>query len=280
MKPEEKIIEWPSGKLDFSNGCILMGILNVTEDSFSDGGKFQTVVSAVEHGLYMAGSGAAIIDIGAESTRPGAQPVSTLEQIERAVPVIEQLAAKTDIPVSIDTCNVEVAKAAINAGASIINDITALSDPKMAELAAEKHVPVVLMHMKGTPATMQDKPQYTNVVSEVLETLIKSAQRAETFGIEKNLIFIDPGIGFGKTTEHNLKLLKNINRFVSSEYRVLVGASRKNFIGKITGKDKPAERIFGTAATTALCANAGVSILRVHDIAQMSDVVKVTEAMK
>ena len=161
----------------------------------------------------------------------------------------------------------------------MINDITALSDERMGELAAEQEVPVVLMHMKGTPATMQIEPKYEDVVGEVLEFLLSRARRAEDFGVAKNMIFIDPGIGFGKTLEHNLLLLKNIDKFVASPYRVLVGTSRKSFIGRIIGKEKPSDRIFGTAATVALCAIAGVSIVRVHDVAEMVDVVKVINAI-
>ena len=257
----------------------MMGVLNVTPDSFSDGGEFFDSEKAVEHGLKMAADGAAIIDVGGESTRPGSDPVSVDEQIQRVVPVIEALCKKTDVPVSIDTYKFEVAKAAVEAGAGIINDITALGDERMGELAAERQVPVVLMHMQGTPATMQIEPEYDDVVGEVLEFLLNRAKRAEKSGISKDMIFIDPGIGFGKTSEHNLSLLGNIDKFVAAGYRILVGASRKRFIGKITGKETPAERIFGTAATVALCAMAGVSIVRVHDVAEMADVIKVANAV-
>jgi dihydropteroate synthase len=184
-----------------------------------------------------------------------------------------------DEPISIDTYNFEVASAALEAGAAMINDITALSEERVGKFAAEYRVPVVLMHIQGTPATMQIEPKYEDVVGEVLEFLLERAKRAEEFGISKDMIFIDPGIGFGKTVEHNLLLLRNIDKFVDSSYRVCVGTSRKNFIGKITGKENPEERIFGTAATVALCAVAGVSIVRVHDVAEMVDVVKVANAV-
>ena len=276
----ENIIEWPRGRLDFSAGCVVMGVLNVTPDSFSDGGQFFDAAKAVERGLQMAADGAVIIDVGGESTRPSSASVSSDEQIERVVPVIKALCKKIDVPISVDTYKLEVAKAALEAGAGMINDITALSDERMAELAAKHDVPVVLMHMQGTPATMQTKPKYEDVVSEVLQFLLERAKRAEGFGIAKNMIFIDPGIGFGKTLEHNLLLLRNINKFVAAGYRVLVGTSRKSFIGKLTGREKPAERIFGTAATVALCASAGVSIVRVHDVAEMVDVVKVANKLK
>ena len=277
---DKNIVEWPRGRLDFSAGCLIMGVLNVTPDSFSDGGRFFEARAAIDHGLQMAAAGAAIIDVGAESTRPGSAHVPAKEQIRRAIPVVEALAKNAGVPVSIDTYNFEVAEAAVGAGAAMINDITALSDERMGELAAKQQVPVVLMHMQGTPATMQIEPQYEDVVREVLAFLVDRAVRAERFGIRKERIFIDPGIGFGKTLEHNLSILRNIHEFVESGYRVLVGTSRKSFIGRITGKEKPADRLFGTAATVALCAAAGISIVRVHDVAEMRDVVKVINAIK
>ena len=279
-KGDENIVEWPRGRLDFSAGCIIMGVLNVTPDSFSDGGQFFDADKASEHGLRMAAEGAAIVDVGAESTRPGSEVVSVQEQIRRAIPVIEALAKKVDVPISIDTYNREVAQAALEAGAAMINDLTALSDERMVKLAAEQHVPVVLMHMQQTPATMQIEPKYDDVVGEVRQFLLDRAKRAEKFGIPKSMICIDPGIGFGKTLEHNLLILRNIHKFVETSYRVLVGTSRKSFIGVITGKEKPADRIFGTAATVALCAAAGVSIVRVHDVAEMVGVVKVATAIE
>ena len=272
-------LEWADKKLDFTSGTLIMGILNVTPDSFSDGGQFLESAKAVEHGVQMAQEGAAIIDVGAESTRPGSEPVSVAQQIDRAVPVIEALAKKVEVPISIDTYNVEIAKSALVAGASIINDITALADNDMARLTAEEDIPVILMHMQGTPTTMQKEPKYDDVVAEVLQFLKERAQRAREFGIDREKIFIDPGIGFGKTLEHNLKLLKNIDKFVNSGYRVLVGTSRKSFVGTITGRERPADRVFGTAATVTLCVEKGVSIVRVHDVANMMDVVKITQAI-
>ena len=275
----KNVVEWPRGRLDFSAGCVVMGVLNVTPDSFSDGGRFFDADKAIEKGEQMAAEGAAIIDVGAESTRPGSKGVSVDEQIKRAIPVIDALCKKIDVPISIDSYKVEVAKAALEAGAGMINDITALSDERMGELAAEQQVPVVLMHMQGTPATMQAEPKYDDVVSEVLQFLLERAKRAEEFGIERKKIFIDPGIGFGKTLEHNLLLLRNLDKFVATGYRVLVGTSRKSFIGQITGKENPADRIYGTAASVALCVAAGVSIVRVHDVAKMVDVVKTANAI-
>ena len=279
LNKNKDILVWPGGKLDFSGGCIVMGVLNVTSDSFSDGGDFLDTQKAVEHGIEMAQQGAAIIDIGAESTRPGSKAVEAKEQISRAIPVIEKLAAKVKIPISIDSRDYEVTRAALEAGASMINDITALSDEKTARLAAEKKVPVILMHIQGSPGTMQIEPKYKDVVGEVLGYLLGRAKAAQKAGIEKEKIFIDPGIGFGKTLEYNIKILRNLDVFVNSGYRVLLGTSRKNFIGTLTGKKEPKERIFGTAATVAIAAAAGVSIVRVHDVAAMTDVVKVANKL-
>ena len=277
---KSEILIWPTGRLDFSAGCIVMGVLNVTPDSFSDGGDFFDTQKAIAHGIEMENHGAAIIDIGAESTRPGSKPVSAKEQIKRVVPVIENLSAKIKIPISIDSKNFEVTKAALNAGASIINDITALADERTAILAAGKKVPVILMHIQNTPETMQKEPKYKDVVKEVLDYLLQRAAAAQKAGIEKEKIFIDPGIGFGKTPEHNLTLLRNLDIFVNSSYRVLLGTSRKKFIGTLTGKEEPKDRIFGTAATVALAAIEGVSIVRVHDTAEMTDVVNVANKLR
>jgi dihydropteroate synthase len=273
------ILEWPLGRLDFSGGCRVMGVLNVTPDSFSDGGQFLDADAAVEHGLRMAAEGAAILDVGPESSRPGSKRVLPEEQIRRAVPVIARLAEKGGIPISIDTYLPEVAEAALEAGASIINDITGMADPRMRELAAKRGTAVILMHMLGSPETMQSDPQYEDVTAEVLRFLLERATLAEQAGIPRERIFLDPGIGFGKTTEHNLQLLHDIGRFVESGYRILVGTSRKRFLGQITGHEKPADRVFGSAATVALCATAGVSIARVHDVAAMADVVRVVNAI-
>ncbi len=273
------ILRWPAGTLDFSSGCLIMGILNVTPDSFSDGGQFLSADKAVDHGLQMLADGAAIIDIGPESTRPGSLPVEPAEQIRRAVPVIAALRKQTDAPISIDTAHPDVAAAALDAGASIINDVTALANPQMTALAAARQVPVVLMHAQGTPATMQHNPHYTDVVAEVKDVLLARAASAQQAGIPKERIFLDPGIGFGKTTAHNLTLLNHLDALTAAGFRVLVGTSRKRFIGQLTGKDTPADRLYGTAATVALAIAKGASIVRVHDVAQMADVVKVANAI-
>ena len=280
MSLNKDVIDWPSGRLDFSAGTLVMGILNVTDDSFSDGGEFCDVDSAVRHAVEMVDSGADIIDIGAESTRPGAQAVAADIQIARVAPIIEKLAGLIDVPISIDTFDSQVAGAALKAGAGIVNDITALSDENMLDVICKYQVPVVLMHIKGKPATMQDRPEYENVVEEVLDYLVTRARFAEKSGIKKEYIIIDPGIGFGKTFEHNLLLLKNINQFVATGYRVLVGTSRKAFLGWITDQQIPAERVSATAATVGLCAEKGVSVVRVHDVAEMADVVKVINAIR
>ncbi len=277
---QNDILKWQGGSLDFTPGCLVMGILNVTPDSFSDGGQFLDVDAAVAHGIEMANSGAAIIDIGPESTRPGSAQVSTKEQIERAVPVIQKLTAKINIPVSIDAKDPDVAAAALDAGASIINDVTALADDRMAKLAAQRQVPVILMHMQGTPDTMQKEPHYEDVVSEVLQFLLDRAKHAQDFCIKKEMIIIDPGIGFGKTFDHNIELLRNTDRFVASGYRVLLGTSRKRFIGQLTGKDNPQQRLYGTAATVAHAAEKGVAIVRVHDVPEMVNVIRVANMLK
>ena len=280
MQSEKDILKWPRGLIDFTPGCQVMGILNVTDDSFSDGGKFIDTTTAAEHALAMAGEGAAVIDIGAESTRPGSKPIDPAVQIERIVSTIIALRKKINVPISVDTYSPQVALAALEAGAAMLNDITALADDNMAELAAEYEVPIVLMHMQGTPETMQNEPDYDDVVAEVLAFLLERAARAQSFGVKKSMIFIDPGIGFGKTTEHNLTLLSNIDKFAATGYRVLIGASRKRFIGEITGQQTPVERLFGTVATSVLAAAAGAAMVRVHDVRENLEAIKMTNAIK
>ncbi len=266
--------------LDFSGSCLVMGVLNITPDSFSDGGDYLSLPAAVEKALEMETQGASIIDIGPQSTRPGSEKVSIQQQIERAIPVIEALAGKLNIPISIDSPDPEVVEAAIEAGAGIINDITAGSDPKMAEIIAQSGLPVVLMHMQGRPETMQNNPVYKDVVEDVFAYLHERADELIKRGVKAEKIILDPGIGFGKTTQHNLALLKHIDRFVNSEYPILVGASRKRFIGEITGKKEPKDRLFGTNAITSYCAARGVSVIRVHDIPPAVDTVKMIYAIE
>ncbi|MFC1763943.1 dihydropteroate synthase [Planctomycetota bacterium] len=279
-KTSTHLVQWPGGCLDFSLGPLVMGVLNVTPDSFSDGGQFLDPGRAIEQGRRMVAEGAALIDVGAESTRPGAEAVSIDEQIRRAAPVIQALAQELSVPISIDTRDVAVAQAALEVGAGMINDITALADDAMAELAAEVGVPVVLMHMRGIPQTMQREPAYRDVVKEVIDFLTGQAKKAEHFGVLRNRIFLDPGIGFGKTLAHNLTLLRHLDRLAATGYRVLVGPSRKRFLGEINEREKPEDRVFGTAATVAYCVEHGAAVLRVHDVGAMVDVVRTVTAIR
>ncbi len=273
-------LKWPAGELDFINKPLLMGILNVTPDSFSDGGKFIDPEKAIQHALQMQSDGAAIIDIGPESSRPASLPVPPDQQIKRVLPIIKKLSQSLKIPISIDTYDPRVARAAIDAGASIINDITACENNNMTALAVEKNVPVILMHMQGTPQTMQQNPHYENVTAEVKSFLLERARKCQNAGIDKNMIIIDPGIGFGKTFQHNIELLKNLDTFTTTGYRVLLGTSRKGFLGKITEKNTPNDRLSATLATTAYAASKDIDIVRVHDIAQNTDIIKVINSIR
>jgi dihydropteroate synthase len=268
-----------------------MGVLNVTPDSFSDGGKFLDVDRAVEHARKMAQAGADIIDIGGESTRPGAAPVSAEEELRRVLPVIERLAdgalGERALPVSIDTTKAVIAEKALAAGARIVNDISALRfDPRIVDVVRDTGAGVVLMHMQGTPATMQRDPQYQDVVTEVRSFLAERIALAEARGLKKTQIAVDPGIGFGKTMEQNLRLLAHVSDFRSLGCTVLVGTSRKSFIGKVFGHrgfqqgEEANERLWGTAATIAWAVAQGAGIVRVHDVAEMTDVVRMVEAVK
>ena len=243
-----------------------MGIVNVTPDSFSDGGKFLSVDRAVEHGLQLARDGADILDIGGESTRPGSQPVSLDDELKRVVPVIEALASATSIPISIDTSKARVASAALAAGAEIINDVTGLADPEIASVAQQTGAGVCAMHMQGTPQTMQNNPTYDNVVDDVLEFLRMRKSSLIAAGIDEAKICLDPGIGFGKTHQHNLDLLSHAERFLELNSPILIGHSRKGFIGKLLG-DKTLDRDSGTLAISLLMATKGMHVLRVHEIA-------------
>ncbi|HTT08577.1 MAG TPA: dihydropteroate synthase [Gammaproteobacteria bacterium] len=246
---------------------LIMGILNVTPDSFSDGGSFASPDSALAQARRMAVEGADIIDVGGESTRPGAERVGAHEQINRTQEIIRSI--RRELPsmiVSIDTTLPEVAQTALEAGASMINDIEAGAEPGMLELAAARHAPIVLMHMQGTPETMQDNPRYGNVVEEVRIILLERAAEAKRRGVPKDMIILDPGIGFGKTKEHNLTLLKHLDRFTASGHPILLGASRKKFMGSICAGAEPCDLVAATCATTALGVVAGVRIFRVHDV--------------
>lgn len=259
----------PKRRIDFSGQPALMGIVNVTPDSFSDGGQFDNTAAAVNHALQLADDGAAILDIGGESTRPYAAEVSTQEELNRVIPVIEQLAKQTTIPISIDTSSAVVARAAIDAGAEIINDVTGLTnDSEMPDLAASTKVGVCAMHMQGTPQTMQDNPQYNDVVTEIHEYLQSRLDQLIEQGIEQSRICLDPGIGFGKSHQHNLQLLKSCHQFHTLGAPLLVGHSRKGFIAHVLD-DRECERTSGTIGTSIALATQGVQVLRVHDVAEV-----------
>jgi dihydropteroate synthase len=265
--------------LDFSSRTLVMGVLNVTPDSFSDGGLFYDHERAIEHGMKLARDGADIIDIGGESTRPGSDPVPLEEEIRRVIPVIEALARELDVPISIDTCKAEVASRALDAGASMVNDVSALRfDPDMVKVVAERRVPVVLMHMKGTPKDMQLDPRYEDLISEILEFLEERVHFAESNGVPPEAIIVDPGIGFGKTVEHNLSIIKHLRRFKSLGKPVLLGTSRKSFIGKVLNVGVE-EREEGTAATVVAGILNGADIVRVHDVAKILPAVRMADAI-
>jgi dihydropteroate synthase len=253
--------------VDLSKKGITMGVLNVTPNSFSDGGEFFDAEAATERGIQMANEGADIIDIGGESTRPGAEPVSTKEELRRVIPVIEKLRAKIDIAISIDTSKSEVASAALDAGASIINDVTAArGDKKMLPLAATRDVSLVFMHMQGEPRTMQKNPQYGDVVREVGDFFRQQYARAIECGVDPMRLAFDPGIGFGKTLEHNLSLLENLEHLRVDDRPLVVGVSRKSFLGKLIGSNEMRDRLAPTIALTAILRTRGADVLRVHDV--------------
>lgn len=259
-----------------------MGILNLTPDSFSDGGRYTDVERAIEHARQMVAEGAAIIDVGGESTRPGSQRVSAEEQLSRILDIIRAL--RSDLPaniaISVDTTRVPVAEAAIRAGASMLNDISAgRDDPRMFALAAETGVPIAIMHMQGEPATMQDNPTYTDVVAEVRDFLLERVAAAEAAGVAREQLVIDPGIGFGKTRNHNLQLLAALPEFVHTGYPVLLGTSRKRFMGAICRETDTEQLIGATCTTTVIGAQAGISIFRIHDVRPNRQAIEVTHAI-
>jgi dihydropteroate synthase len=282
MESRPRIPDLPlahGGVLRLSERAHVMGILNVTPDSFSDGGRFFDVEDALKQGIALAEEGADIIDVGGESTRPGADPVDAIEEIRRVVPVIEALSETVATPISVDTMKAEVAAAAIDAGAAIVNDVSAgRHDAAMLPLVAARGVPIVLMHMLGEPRTMQAAPVYEDVTQEVRAFLRERALAAQEVGIWPEKIVIDPGFGFGKTRGHNLELLRNLDRFTDLGYAVMTGTSRKSFIGATL--DLPVgERLEGTAATVALAMAGGAAIVRVHDVGPMGRVASMVEAV-
>jgi dihydropteroate synthase len=267
-----------STKLSNRDHTVIMGVVNVTPDSFSDGGRFLDTTEAIAHGRRLAAEGADIVDVGGESTRPGAPPVEASDEVQRVVPVVRALAAE-GIVVSVDTSKATVANEALAAGAEVVNDISALADPDMAEVVAAGGAGIVLMHMRGTPSTMQDDPQYEDVTAEVRTMLLARAAFAEQSGIEADRICLDPGIGFGKTVAHNLQILRELPSLTSIGYPVLVGASRKSFIGTVAGLTDAEDRDAATAGTTALAVNAGVFGVRVHDVSANLQSARVADAI-
>ena len=257
----------------------VMGIVNVTPDSFSDGGAHATVDAAVAHGMSLAEEGADVLDVGGESTRPGAAEVPLEEELRRVIPVIERLAAKTSLPISVDTSKPDVMRAAVVAGAGMLNDVYALRREGALDAAAELGVPVVLMHMLGEPRSMQDEPRYDDVVGDVHRFLAERIFSAEMAGIAKKNIVVDPGFGFGKSREHNLALLAQLQRFTELGVPVLAGLSRKKTIGELTGREVTRERIHGSVAAHLIAVQRGARIVRVHDVAATIDALKVWEAV-
>jgi dihydropteroate synthase len=253
--------------IDFSSRGMIMGVLNVTPDSFSDAGKFFDADSAVAHGVEMAAEGAQIVDVGGESTRPGADPVLPDEELRRVIPVIEKLRAKIDIFISIDTSKSEVAGAALDAGASIVNDVTGgRGDKEMLPLTAQRNAALILMHMQGDPRTMQIEPHYVDVVPEVADFFRQQYARALKCGVDPMAIAFDPGIGFGKTLEHNLELLGNLERLRVHDRPLVVGVSRKSFLKKLIGSSETSDRLAPTVALTSLLRASGANVFRVHDV--------------
>ena len=279
MKSTERILRCGAQRLEIGRRTLVMGIVNVTPDSFSGDGLGNDPQRAVEQALRMARDGADMLDIGGESTRPGSEPVPADEELRRVIAPIERLAGQVGIPISIDTCKSEVAREALAAGASIVNDITGLrSDARMAETARQAGAAVIVMHMQGTPRTMQENPHYDDLIGEIRAFLWRQAEFALAAGIGPDQIVVDPGIGFGKSLEHNLEILRRLADFKGLGYPVLVGPSRKRFIGTILDLP-PDERVEGTAAAVALAIANGADIVRVHDVRQMVRVCRMSDAI-
>ena len=286
--PQIYRLSWSGYDVELGRRTCIMGVINVTPDSFSDGGKFFAHDAAVAQGLKLAADGADILDIGGESTRPFSDPVSAREEIERVIPVIEKLADQLTIPISIDTMKAEVARRAIEAGASIINDVSALRfDPAIGEVARKFDTPVVLMHMLGSPKTMQKSPAYDNLIVDISNFLKEAVERARKQGISKSKLIVDPGIGFGKTVSHNLFLIRHLNAFAALGVPILIGPSRKAFIRKLL-KDEHSDDIApdlpivetGTQAAVAAAVLCGAHIVRVHDVANTRATIRILDAIR
>jgi dihydropteroate synthase len=273
---------WKIGERVFnvSRQGLIMGVLNVTPDSFSDGGNFVSPEKAIEHGVKMASEGADIIDIGGESTRPGAEPIAAGEELHRVIPVIEKLRAKIDVPISIDTSKSEVACAAIQAGASVVNDVTGgRGDERMLPLIAETKSAFIIMHMQGTPRTMQNQPRYSDVVSEIADFFRQQYACAIGLSIDPMAIAFDPGIGFGKTLEHNLEVLAQLERLRTHDRPLVVGVSRKSFLGKLVNSREIGDRLAPAVALTPFLRARGADVFRVHDVKENVGALRVTEAI-
>ena len=274
--------QWKIGDriFDLSRQGLIMGILNVTPDSFSDSGKFFTVEKAVEHGLRIVREGAQIVDVGGESTRPGAEPVAAEEELRRVIPVIEKLRAKIDTVISIDTSKAQVARAAIQAGASIVNDVTGgRGDVEIMPLVAETKSAFIIMHMQGNPRTMQIEPRYVDVVSEVADFFRQQYARALEYGINPMAIAFDPGIGFGKTLQHNLELLARLDELHVHDRPLVIGVSRKSFLAKLIDSSEISDRLEPAVALTSLLRARGANVFRVHDVKENVNALRVTEAI-
>ncbi len=271
-------VRLPSGELGFAEHTLVMGVINMTPDSFSGDGLSNNVAVAVEQAIDFATGGADIIDIGGQSTRPGSEQISVAEELDRVIPTIEAVRAEVDVPISVDSSVVDVAEQALEAGAELINDVYALRGEGMAQFAGEAGVPVVLMHMQGTPGDMQDNPHYEDVITDIYDFLARRIGAAVAAGIEEQQLIVDPGFGFGKTVAHNLEILRRLREFRSLGRPVLIGTSRKSTIGKVL--DKPVEeRLWGTAATCAVAIANGANIIRVHDVTEMVQVARMTDAI-
>jgi dihydropteroate synthase len=265
---------------DWGKRTYLMGILNVTPDSFSDGGEFNNIESALSQARFMLENGVDIIDIGGQSARPGAKEISVEEELDRVIPVIKALRQESSCPVSIDTTRANVARAAIAEGADIVNDISgATFDSEMLSTVARSQVPIILMHMRGTPQTMQQMNEYDDLIGDIYKFFESQIAKAIALGIQRDRLIIDPGIGFAKNYQQNIELLKHTKEFCSLEVPILIGTSRKSFIGRLLNKNNPKDRVWGTAATCCAAIANGADILRVHDVAEMFDVIKMADAI-
>lgn len=274
-----KVLKCGKYSLNYEKRTLIMGIVNVTPDSFSDGGHFLDPEIAIKHGIELASEGADILDIGGESTRPQSECVSEEKEIKRVIPVIEGLASEVGIPISIDTCKSRVAQSAIKAGACIVNDISAMRfDPKIADVAAEYKTPVILMHMLGTPKNMQKNPVYEDVMGEIAQFLKERLDFAQSKGILKDRIIVDPGIGFGKTLEHNYEIMRNLKELKELGFPILMGTSRKSFIGKTLNLDVD-DRLEGSLATVTMSIMNGADIVRVHDVLKSKRAAQMTDAI-